>query len=434
MIFNIIASHRDTKELRSFVYNNETSLLTDVDGIPVRIDMDVVSRPWSKSLSFDATRPATKSINIHKLKILLGLACNYSCQYCSQRFVPHAVDEGGVDDIESFVLDMPRWYNPTDNAQIEFWGGEPLVYWKRLKPLAELIREQYPQVHFLMVTNGSLLSAERNQWLDDMGFTIGLSHDGPGQKFRGPDPFNNDDQAWAIMDLYERLHPKGRISINTMLNRHNYKRGEIQKWFQNRFGDDVVIAEGGIIDAYDEGGLALLPATNKEYLTVRKQLYQDIMTKQATNFIGVKTKISNFIAALKYGRSSDCVGQKCGMDRPDNIAVTLLGEVVTCQNVSPSSVAPNGQPHLIGRVDDMGGVRLNTARHWSTRDECRKCPVLQLCQGGCMFLEGELWDRSCEAAFNDNIVLFCVAFCFVTGYIPLHIKGSQPKHRQFVWQ
>jgi len=65
------------------------------------------------------------------------------------------------------------------------------VYWKTLKPLAERLRGFYPDVQFSVITNGSLLDAGKNEWFNGMGFSVGLSHDGPGQSTRGPDPLSD---------------------------------------------------------------------------------------------------------------------------------------------------------------------------------------------------------------------------------------------------
>jgi uncharacterized protein len=92
------------------------------------------------------------------------------------------------------------------------------------------------------------------------------------------------------------------------------------------------------------------------------------------------------------------------MDRTNNLAVDLKGNVLTCQNVSAAATAPNGQPHLIGQLSDLPGVQMKTATHWSQRRQCASCPVLQLCKGSCMFLEGQLWEAGCDAAYSDNLV------------------------------
>lgn len=118
------------------------------------------------------------------------------------------------------------------------------------------------------------------------------------------------------------------------------------------------------------------------------------------------------------------------MDRDDNIAVDLRGNVLTCQNVSAVSVAPNGESHKIGHISALGDVRLNSARHWSTRTECPSCPMLQICRGSCMFLEGLLWTTSCDNAFSDAVPVFVAGIEFLTGLIPVYIDGPQREDRK----
>ena len=121
------------------------------------------------------------------------------------------------------------------------------------------------------------------------------------------------------------------------------------------------------------------------------------------------------------------------MDKTDSIAVDLRGNVLTCQNVSAASNAPNGQPHRIGHVSDLASVKLNTATHWSKREDCPSCPMLQICQGSCMFLEGPLWDRSCDNAFSDAVPIFAAGIEFLTGLVPFHIEGELRDDRKDIF-
>ena len=116
--------------------------------------------------------------------------------------------------------------------------------------------------------------------------------------------------------------------------------------------------------------------------------------------------------------------QQCGMDQSDSIAVDLKGNVLTCQNVSASASAPNGESHCIGNTSHLGDVVLTTSTHWSKRSECPKCPVVQICKGACMFLEGPLWDASCDNAYSDALPIFAAGIEFLTGLIPVHIDGE----------
>lgn len=317
--------------------------------------------------------------------------------------------------------------------RIEFWGGEPLVYIKTLRPLAHALRRKYPAAGFSLITNGSLLNADINQWLDDMGFNVGISHDGPGQHVRGPDPLDDPEKRAAILDLYRRLAPKRRVSFNSMLNRANISRAEIQQFFTDLTGDPgVMIAEGAFVDAYDPGGLALsLPSDEAQ--AFRRTAFQEIRQGKADRVSGARDRVASFVTSIRLQRPAAGVSQKCGMDHTDSIAVDLRGNVLTCQNVSAQSTAPNGESHRIGHVSDLQSVALRTSTHWSKREDCPKCPVLHICKGACMFLEGPLWEASCNNAYSDALPIFAAGIEFLTGLVPVYIEGDLPELRKDVF-
>ena len=433
-IFTILA-HKPDGEIVQLSYDNATSDLRwfAADGPPVVAPEE---HAWGTAIAVTPGAPGRKS-DIRVLKVSLGLSCNYSCTYCSQRFVPHAASTA-ARDVEPFLAGLSSWFDESGQdgqgrgLRVEFWGGEPFVYWRTLQPLAEALRARMPSADFLIITNGSLLDDEKNEWLVRLGFHVGISHDGPGQRTRGPDPLDNPEQARAIYDLYARLKPLGRISINPMIHAANQSRAAVQHWFKARFGDDVTLGEGGFIDPYDDGGLglSLRPA---QHLAFRRRALAELRDGRADRFEIASRKIAAFVDTLRRRRPAESVWQKCGMDRPSHVAVDLKGNVLTCQNTSAASTAPNGRPHQIGSVADMGGVKLDTARHWSTRPDCATCPVLQLCQGSCMFLEGKLWEVACDNSFSDNIVFFAAAIEFLTGATPFYISSPLREDRRWVF-
>jgi uncharacterized protein len=123
-------------------------------------------------------------------------------------------------------------------------------------------------------------------------------------------------------------------------------------------------------------------------------------------------------ASIVNERSSESLFQKCGMDTPEYLAVDLKGNVMTCQNVGA-----NGN-HKIGHVDDFEKIALNTSRHWSKRPECQSCPVLQLCQGACMYQGGDNWTHSCNAEFFYNLAFFRAALFILTGRWMVGFSGD----------
>jgi uncharacterized protein len=428
-VFKITAIKPGTDDRIVLNYDPHTSRLTDEQGRDL-VEGIQTSSKYQAVVTTSVDTPAGK-VTPRLLKISLGLSCNYECEYCSQRFVPRA-GETNKNDIEPFLSGLNEWVT-TPPEKVEFWGGEPFVYWKTLKPLAEAIRVKYPQAVLSVITNGSLLTPEINDWLVALEFGVGISHDGPGQHVRGPDPLDEPAVRAAILDLYQRLAPLGRISFNAMLNRENSSRAAINKFFVDLTGDENVnIGEGSFVDAYDQGGVgaSLKP---DEHMGYRTQAFSELRSGLAKNFDLGHSKIAGFLESLKMQRPSSALGQKCGMDRNDAIAVDLKGQVMTCQNVSSKGVAPNGQSHLIGTVADLASVKLNTSTHWSHRSECKTCPVLQICAGACMFLEGDLWETTCNNAYSDNIVFFAAAIEFLTGYVPVYIEGDFRQDRKDIF-
>lgn len=418
--FKITAIDPRTQATTTLLYGTESSTLTDENFISVvpRVSQPVQFSRFEKN-------PIGKT-DIKTLKIQLGLSCNFSCEYCNQRFVPHA-EETHQEEARQFIAGMDAWLT-SPPAVIEFWGGEPFVYWKTFRPLAEALRQKFPHATFSVITNGSLLDDEKVDWLDRMGFHVGLSHDGPGQHVRGPDPLQNEKTREAILTLYRRLAPKQRFSFNAMINRSNISRGAIQRFFEELVAPDeahLSIGEGAFIDAYDEGGAAQSLASGHEETAFRRLAFHEIRTGATARFNNaIRERIASFINSLRINRPLSAVHQKCGMDRRDNLAVDLRGNVITCQNTSHVAQNPAGVSHHLGHVSDLASITMKTATHWTDREECPKCPMIHICKGACFFLSGPLWETTCNNAYSDAIPIFAAGIEFLTGLVPVRIEGD----------
>lgn len=426
-----------SNDSKIFWYNNQQNLLYDENKEPL---FQQESNFYKKFLDWSKQNPATKSRDIRRLKIQLGLSCNYSCSYCSQRFIPHA-DSNNLPYVETFIDKMPKFFQGGEDGlgkgvKIEFWGGEPFVYWKTLKILAEKVREKYPNANFGMISNCTLLDDEKIEWLDRLGFAIGMSHDGESYKdTRGDDPLLNPEKYKYILKLYNLLAPKGRMSINCVMNKNNISKKEVQKYLSKYFNPEYLfIGEGSIIDAFDEGGISNSLVKRADQLKYRNNSLEEVRNSSCDKFTHVKNQIEGFINGMLQGKPREALNQKCGIDSPHNVTVDLKGNVITCQNVSPVSIAMNGEKHLSGHIDDFDNVRVKTITHWSHRPNCKNCPVLHLCKGSCTFTEGKFFDVSCQNSFSDNIVYFATAVEIITnGYLPYYIEGDNPKERHDIW-
>ena len=419
-------------------YDNMTSRLWTQEGdivIPQELFHD-----WTQNDYYGMS--AGKS-NLKKIKINLGLKCNYSCDYCSQRFVPRNKDDHldtsdfySIEDseIEAYVK---KFDNITldEKPHFELWGGEPFLYWKTMKPLVERLHKKYPDSTYSVITNGSMFTDEIIDFIEEHEISISVSHDGPGQPTRGPDPFDDPEKAKQLHKLKNKLAPKGKISFNSMVHKDNPSRAEIQRWFRNKVGL-IGIGEGGVVDAYDEGGANNSWKGVDEHIDYRRKAFSEVLKGGTDNFVIRKQKINAFIDSLKHQRPAEALNQKCGMDQPNTIAVDMNGNVTTCQNVTASSSNTAGVSHNIGTINDgdagLRKIKINPGTHWSDRAECSNCPVLQLCQGSCLFLapDSEYWEISCNNAYSDNIVWLAAALYDITnGYILYRIEGPHRKER-----
>jgi uncharacterized protein len=442
MIFEILATKIGTSENETFFYDNQTNTLTAPDGT-------VLEYPNAKErvetrkevVPFDKHHPLKKSRLITHLKIQMGLSCNYSCDYCSQKFVERP-EETSKKDIDAFLERLDGLdFDEKKGLRVEFWGGEPLVYWKTMKPLAEALQERFSSWEkppkFTMITNGSILTKEICAWLYYMGFSVSISHDGPGQSVRGPDPFDDPKAKKTILDFYKIMRKQGRISFNSMLNHKNRSRKAVYDWFVNVTGDpNVQLGEGTIVDAYDEDGITNSLNTYQDHFNFRKEAFNDIYSNngQIGNTM-ILSKIDQFVKDVLGHSEAKYLGQKCGMDLENVIAIDMRGNVITCQNVSAVEISKNMESHLGGTIDAIEDVNIKSATHWMNRKGCPSCPVLHICKGSCMFLDEKFWDVSCNNSYTDAIVFFSLAFEKMTnGFVPVLIKGEGlPADRQDIW-
>jgi uncharacterized protein len=443
MLFEISATRFEDGDVKTFHYDNMSNVLKDAAGNVFEYPEEQRQKNFAKPYkSFDKNHPLKKAKLISTLKIQMGLSCNYSCDYCSQKFVERQ-PETSKKDIDAFMEKLDVLHFDEDiGLKVEFWGGEPLVYWKTLRPLTEAIAERFDswkkKPSFGIITNGSILTDEIIDWLMMMDFSVAISHDGPGQFVRGPDPFDDPEAKERILGFYRMMTRLGKhFSFNSMLNSKNQSRKEIYDWFVNLTGDENVrLGEGSLVDAYDEEGISNSLITKKEHFEFRKKAFGELYgTEGRIGFIGQLGKIDDFIAGVLSHKESKFVNQKCGMDDEHTIAVDLRGNVMTCQNVSSLEISKNGESHHGGNLEDYSNVELKSVTHWSKRKECPECPVLHICKGACMFLDEKYWDISCSNAYSDNVALFAAGFTLMTnGYIPTLIKSDTlPLDRQDIF-
>lgn len=271
-----------------------------------------------------------------------------------------------------------------------------------------------------MVSNGSLLDEAKIDWLDRLGFGIGISHDGPAMKYRGPDPLNDPHKRAMLRLLYDRLAPQHRVSFNAVLHRRNMSLTAARRHIAKALGvpeADLPMVTEEVLLPYDENGKRLSLRNETEGRAFMDAIFWEAVRGESMSVSTIRDKITGFFRQLAEGRPAAVLGQKCGMDDPARLAVDLKGNALTCQNMSADT------KHRIGHVEAMEDIRLDTAYHWSTRAECGNCPVLPLCQGACLFLEDDLWRCARDNSYWHNLGVFAAAIYWLTRLVLVEIEG-----------
>ena len=142
--------------------------------------------------------------------------CNLGCSYCftggkTEKVMPFSIAKKGVDFlIKNAIETSPHQLNNGKRqADISFWGGEPLLEWGLLKSIAEYARKTAPsdvRINFAGTTNGTLLTPEKFDFLDAHQLFFLVSLDGTAETHNGYRIFKNGEGSHStIMRNMEKV-------------------------------------------------------------------------------------------------------------------------------------------------------------------------------------------------------------------------------------
>lgn len=107
--------------------------------------------------------------------------CNLRCKYCYEKSKSDtAMSSSTVEQVVAFIL--KEYYCQTGKKKIgiQFHGGEPLLNFKNIKYVVELLKEYIEKdlLLFSMTTNGTLITDDIARFLFDNQFEVSISLDG----------------------------------------------------------------------------------------------------------------------------------------------------------------------------------------------------------------------------------------------------------------
>jgi len=282
------------------------------------------------------------------------------------------------------LTDFIRWQNALDASdepiEITFHGGEPLVpgadFYRMALPL--LRDELTPRdVRFGIQSNLWLLTDELCELFREYGVSIGTSLDGPEQI--------NDAQRGAgyfrrTMTGIERARAHG-FSIGcicTFTAQSSKRSDEVSDFFvREGLGFSIHAAlpplghsgDGWVLSPKDHG--QLLVDMLERYLGYADKIRISTLDALCRSISAQKGSICTF---------GDCLG--------DYLAVDPEGWIYTCQRFAGIPQYRLGNVHDCPTMDDLTTApfwRLLQERQERIETQCRDCPYLDFCRGGCPY-------------------------------------------------
>lgn len=381
--------------------------------------------PYSFKFSDDArTARLERYHQVHpakpkKLKIVLGNACNFRCEYCRQN--EHLKYQSVQnEDLLRFADGLAESFDLSEVETVEWWGGEPLLYWKEIVRLADMLERHigHPFLHH-MTTNGSLFTRDIVDYVKAHRFTVKVSHDGPSNFLRTKDVLADPKSLAFIQEIFEAKTDTYNFFINSVLTKHCISPQKIVDYFIERFDRRILLTKIEPVIPYNEWSKRFC-CSLAEFNDFSRTLERDIVQGSASlHVVEYANVMNNVERMLKDGDwLYDATEAKCHSTQTSTIAVCLDGSIVPCQVYDGKSSA------VLGRI----GTPLNERPPRTVADRwkrCRNCPVISICRGTCPWIpDGEGSDLNCLVRFLTYKAMFKAFVYLHTGMQTVRMEGD----------
>ncbi|MDE7065718.1 MAG: radical SAM protein [Desulfovibrionaceae bacterium] len=354
------------------------------------------------------------------LRVALGKKCNFGCAYCHQKITTDAERAEGMISravLDRFIEGCKIAHARYHFREIQFWGGEPLVYFREIAYLHRRFVEAFgDDLFFYIPTNGALLYGERLDWILEHAPFVGISWDGPGQFVRGKNVFAESPSREGILRLF-RERPD-TTSITPVIHRHSRGIPDVLEEARRLLGMEVRnITESRLVVVSDPATreLAYPEEALPEY---GKRLFRDLMTGRVPMYSFFMQDAYVFLYNLGNAPKLG-VEFACFFKDEKIVTMDLDGNLLPCQNFTAKSVDFEGHPHRLGNVFDSLERRFPPCEAFQrkVRERCADCPVVTLCRGGCPFFNPAYAAYNCRANYCQKMAVIGYALYLLTGDI-----------------
>ncbi|WP_232072075.1 anaerobic sulfatase maturase [Paraburkholderia pallida] len=349
----------------------------------------------------------------HLLAKPSGSTCNIDCQYCfflsKEALYPndrHRMSEATLDAYIRQLLESHR----TPQVTVAWQGGEPTLmrvdFFRQAVALVEKYRKPGQIVKHTFQTNGLLLDDEWCAFFKEHDFLVGLSVDGPRELH---DTYRVDRQGNGTFDLVMRgwrlLREHGvEFNILCTVNAANQAHGRaVYQFFRDELGarwiQFIPIIERATEQTIQLANLGwrerpghqrVLYTQSGNIVTQRSvgprqygQFLVDIFEEWVRHDVGsVYVQLFDVTLEAMFGRHLLCIhAPVCGQGP----ALEYNGDLYSCDHfVEPGYKLGNiHETHMSTLMALPAQREFGEAKRDSLTQQCQRCEVRPLCNGGC---------------------------------------------------
>lgn len=310
-------------------------------------------------------------------------ACNYQCVYCQAQADRQQKKYYMDKETARKAVDVAL-QSPAGELTFEFQGGEPLLNFPVIREII-LYTEQKNQdkkIHFTLVSNLSLLTAEIRDFLLDHQVSICTSLDGPAPLQCRNRVSRSEKDSYEYVDqgvrlLQQRGCPVGAIETTTRYSLPCAR--EIVQEYKNQ-GQHSLFLRPLTPLGYANSQWQRIGYTAEEFLDFYRRALREIMEVNRQSYFLREQQATYFLNKILRGEADNYMELRspCGAAL-GQLAYNYDGNVYTCDEAR--MVAEMGKP-----IFRLGNVRENTYQEIIASRTCKatcSASILETIPGCC---------------------------------------------------
>ncbi len=325
--------------------------------------------------------------------LMIVQECNLRCSYCYGQGGEYSNRGHMSFETGKKAIDFLMKNSKTDEVNICFFGGEPLIQFELITRLVTYAREvaelNNKKVGFSITTNGTLLTDEISEYLMKNKFSITLSIDGD-KETTNINRYNANGVGVydTIIEKSEKLRHEYAVSARGTITKNSLNILHSHKHLRKLEFSNVQLS--GSVNMLEDKHYEMLASSYKECVQDFFKLVKEEKYREASTM----STIYKFLERIHYGGY-----RKKGCGAGNHMLCIDIDE-----NIYPCHRFVSCPEFAVGNLDKIEQEKLDRILHnmqIESSERCRECWIKVICGGGCPYENYEMNGKTNEPYMNN---------------------------------